>query len=361
MEQTVSARRLQRDYKELIEASEPLVGVAAKPLPDNLYEWHGNLRGPANTKWKDGVFHFKMIIPQDYPCSPPTVTLFTPIPHPNVFGTKICVDFLEGNGTGIYEKGWVSAYTIEAVLLQLQSFLFEELPEDIEKLKNILIGYAIKQANDFTCSVCKHRGPLSADPPFNKNEQDMDEFLQKKTAQELLKDELVCFQTKTPVKEGTLGIGITIKRSPRTGLCMYVNPTLDLMSMKSFTKLNIRKSISGEKFTHWFPLYFGEKEVYTIENKEYDYELGEMVTQKRTVDTLERFERHINKTMSFCSNGSTRKEHNAEQALHFMLKLIGTHVVSLMREDVHTSILAIRRLFNFFRILFYFMKKHPQI
>ena len=73
MEQTVSARRLQRDYKELTEATEPLVGICAKPLPDNMYEWHGNLRGPPGTKWETGVFHFKMVIPQNYPCSPPNV------------------------------------------------------------------------------------------------------------------------------------------------------------------------------------------------------------------------------------------------------------------------------------------------
>jgi len=51
-------RRLQRDYKELIEAKEPLVGVSAKPLPDDMYTWHGNLRGPEDTPWKSGVFHF---------------------------------------------------------------------------------------------------------------------------------------------------------------------------------------------------------------------------------------------------------------------------------------------------------------
>lgn len=76
---------------------------------------------------------------------------------------------------------------------------------------------------------------------------------------------------------------------------------------------------------------------------------------------FERFETHINKTMSFCSNGSTRKDYNAEQAMQFMLKLIGTHVVDMMKENRHTSVLAIRRLFNFFRILFYFMKRHPKI
>lgn len=229
-----------------------------------------------------------------------------------MFGNKICVDFLEGAGSGLYDKGWVAAYTIESVLLQLQSFLFEDMPEDIEKTKGIMIGHAIKQANDFKCSVCKHRGPLSADPPFPKNEQALSEFKMLKSPRELLKEELLCFHTKTSVRESTLGIGITIKRSPRTGMCMYVNSTLDLMSMRSYCKLKIRKSTNDEKFTHWFPLYFGEKETYTLEEKEYDHESGQMVTKTQKVDTYERFETHINKTLSFCTTGSTRKTYNAE-------------------------------------------------
>ena len=144
-----SARRLQRDLKELENAKEPLVGVAAKPLPSDMYTWHGNIRGPSDSKWKEGVFHFIMTIPQNYPSSPPDITLCSPIPHPNVFGNKICLDML-GSTSKIYE-GWVPAYTIEAVLIQLQSFLFEKLPEDIEKTKGILIGNAVKTANEHIC------------------------------------------------------------------------------------------------------------------------------------------------------------------------------------------------------------------
>jgi hypothetical protein len=70
--------------------------------------------------------------------------------------------------------------------------------------------------------------------------------------------------------------------------------------------------------------------VYTIENKEYDHETGEMVVKNQKIDTFERFEAHINKTMSFCTNGSTRKSYTAEQAMHFMLKLIGTHIVDMV-------------------------------
>lgn len=123
---TTSERRLMRDYLELIESSgDPkalFVGVSARTLADDMYTWHGNIKAPDDTPWKGGVFHFVMNIPTDYPCSPPSITLSTTIHHPNVFGTQLCLDMIQKTGA-IYE-GWVSAYTIEAVLMQLQSFLF---------------------------------------------------------------------------------------------------------------------------------------------------------------------------------------------------------------------------------------------
>ena len=105
-----------------------------------------------------------------------------------------------------------------------------------------------------------------------------------KSTKELLKDELVCFQTKASLKEGTLGVGISLKKSPRTGLCMYVNPTMDLMNMRSFTKLKIIKDLSNQRFTHWLPLYFGENEKYTIVSKDWDQELEDMVENTKNID-----------------------------------------------------------------------------
>lgn len=57
-----------------------------------------------------------------------------------------------------------------------------------------------------------------------------------------------------------MGIGISLKKSPRTGTIVYVNPTMDLLSMRAFTKLKVRTALQNEKFTHWLPLYFGENE-----------------------------------------------------------------------------------------------------
>ena len=93
--QTNSTRRLQKDYKELREAAVPLVGVSAAPTESNFFVWCANLRGPETTAFYGGVFHIEITFPQNYPVSPPAVRLKTSIPHPNVFGNKVCLDLLE--------------------------------------------------------------------------------------------------------------------------------------------------------------------------------------------------------------------------------------------------------------------------
>jgi len=89
-----------------------------------MYTWTGNLKGPAKTIYAGGVWHFEMNFPQDYPVSPPTIKLFTDLPHPNVFGRTVCLDMLQPGKHAEWYQGWTSAYTVESILVQLQSFLF---------------------------------------------------------------------------------------------------------------------------------------------------------------------------------------------------------------------------------------------
>lgn len=83
-----------------------------------------------------------------------------------------------------------------------------------------------------------------------------------KTPKQLLAEELVDFHTKQKLKDNTLGIGVSLSRLPRTGEIRMITPTLDLLSMRAFVKHKVRLSLSNEKFTHWLPLYFGEKDTF---------------------------------------------------------------------------------------------------
>ncbi len=149
------------------------MGVVARPLDSDLFTWHGNIRGPADTLYDGGIFHIELKFPLSYPNHPPTVTLFTHIPHPNVFDNYICLDMIQTYGDVRKEEGagWTSAYTVQSVLTQLQSFLFEENLNKDRKEVEMEAKKAVKNANDFKCNTCKHGGKLSAYPPFSVKEQ----------------------------------------------------------------------------------------------------------------------------------------------------------------------------------------------
>jgi len=139
-----------------------------------LFTWHGNLRGPEGTLYEGGIFHIELKFPSTYPNHPPTVTLFNPIPHPNVFGNYICLDMIQRNVARNEEgAGWTSAYSAQSVLTQLQSFLFEENLSKDKKTVEMEAKKAVKEANSYKCMTknCKHGGKLSAWPQFSIKEQ----------------------------------------------------------------------------------------------------------------------------------------------------------------------------------------------
>src|SRR5437868_5147408 len=119
--QSSSAKRLMRDYKDLL--SEPISFISAVPTEKNVHLWHCNIfanRSP----YTGTVFHIKMKFPSDYPHKPPRVQLCTTIPHPNVFEgwhtedkyPYICLDMLKEASSSEPYQGWTSAYSVSSIL-----------------------------------------------------------------------------------------------------------------------------------------------------------------------------------------------------------------------------------------------------
>lgn len=44
---------------------------------DNIFEWHFTLRGPRGTDFEGGVYHGKILLPDDYPFKPPDIIFLT--------------------------------------------------------------------------------------------------------------------------------------------------------------------------------------------------------------------------------------------------------------------------------------------
>jgi ubiquitin-conjugating enzyme E2 C len=87
--------------------------VSAFPESDNLFAWTGTLKGSVGTVYEGCTFKLRLVFPENYPFSAPTVTFTTPCWHPNVdVHGAICLDILKDK--------WSPAYSVATILLSLQ-------------------------------------------------------------------------------------------------------------------------------------------------------------------------------------------------------------------------------------------------
>jgi len=107
MYNNIFLRRIKLDMASLEEQTL----VSAQPNENNLYEWKATITGPPETPYEGGIFKFDIELPNDYPFSPPIVTVKTKIFHPNISKNKICVDFLQGK--------WSCLMQIQSVLMSI--------------------------------------------------------------------------------------------------------------------------------------------------------------------------------------------------------------------------------------------------
>ncbi|OIR58240.1 MAG: ubiquitin-conjugating enzyme E2 [Amphiamblys sp. WSBS2006] len=114
-------RRLQGEMREIENNPLPLISIE-QPDKDNLFKWVATMQGPKGTPFEGGSFKIDIIIPDDYPFSPPAVKFVSKMFHPNIFEDgSICLDILE-------KDNWNNEITIQGVALSIQSLLNDPNP-----------------------------------------------------------------------------------------------------------------------------------------------------------------------------------------------------------------------------------------
>lgn len=114
--------RIAQEHYKLVKT--PLARITAGPLHGNdLFHWSASIVGPNDSPYEGGVFFLDIMIPHNYPFSPPKVKFVTPIYHPNINRAgSICLDILK--------KEWSPILGIAGVLLSISSLLDDPNPDD---------------------------------------------------------------------------------------------------------------------------------------------------------------------------------------------------------------------------------------
>jgi len=114
----MSQRAQQRILKEIKELSTSESSLfCAKPLEDNIFEWHFTIRGPRDTEFDGGVYHGRIILPSEYPLKPPDFYFATPNGRFDL-NKKVCLTI-----SSHHAESWQPSWGIRTALMALIAFM----------------------------------------------------------------------------------------------------------------------------------------------------------------------------------------------------------------------------------------------
>ena len=188
-----------------------------------------------------------------------------------------------------------------------------------------------------------------------------------------LTDDLQCFHTlQTSSDSGViLGIPIDYTINPKTGQLDYVTSTFDIISFSAYSTYGIRRTLWGEKFLSFIPLYIDEEHFMRSINRLLT--VGANLMTPKPVDIQSK--KYFDSKMSSRRNASDnwRKpvvpeledlwtpQSPPEMAMALLVKLMNTQVVLLCDNGIEASENALTGYCQLHRLLLALSRKFPQL
>lgn len=175
-----------------------------------------------------------------------------------------------------------------------------------------------------------------------------------------LSQDLFCFHSRVNKNESILGIPIWFTTNPKTGCLDYVTSTFDILSYDSYSKNEIRRTIWGEKFTHFLPIY--------IDHEHFRRGLGTLLSVSREIILKglksKSFDKRLHKNVSFHSKEKPNvwmPRNDPEMVLTFLTKMMNTQVVLLCDKGIAVSEVALIGYCQLHRLLLAVIQNFPEL
>ena len=124
-------------------------------LKDNLYEWHFTLRGVKGSDYEGGLYHGKILLPEEYPFKAPDMVFLTKSGRFET-GKNICLSV-----TSYHNEQWTPAWNVIAILEAVGAFfLVEEAGIGYVKADSATRKKFAVESRNFKCDACQQCGPV---------------------------------------------------------------------------------------------------------------------------------------------------------------------------------------------------------
>lgn len=138
-QESATLRRIKREWKEAVkmgiaydwkkmqnvakESDEKNNYVRMGPYGNNLLKWHFSVMGPPHSEFDGGIYHGRVLLPKDYPGSPPRVQVLTPSGR-FISGHDICL-----SASNYHPESWTPKWTIVSLIDALRLHMMTQANE----------------------------------------------------------------------------------------------------------------------------------------------------------------------------------------------------------------------------------------
>ena len=160
-----ATKRIKKEADQL--NKRPCREFLAYPSKENDFVWMFTMKGPDEGCYKEGVYHGKLILPNNYPYAPPDVMLITPNGRFEC-NKKICLSEV----TSYHPENWQPSWGVHTVLLALREFMSTPGNNAIGAIEYSLeercrLAHESRNwVSEDGTSMCEHLEVLNDSPPW---------------------------------------------------------------------------------------------------------------------------------------------------------------------------------------------------